>query len=161
MVTLIILYVCLLQYHSDGVRRSIFTELPHRDEIVADAGRTLNVSSWAHGDPRPEEPRVKNPRFSLEEVITGEYEPRLFNGSWISVSGYQDLSDFERGVIIRARDMGHSISEVAMKFGFSRTTISRMYREYRVSGKTSNFCHLCGRKNDLERTGPLTSVANP
>ncbi|GFQ85753.1 hypothetical protein TNCT_315071 [Trichonephila clavata] len=33
---------------------------------------------------RPEEPRVKNPRFSLEEVITGEYEPRIFNGSWIS-----------------------------------------------------------------------------
>ncbi|KAG8180229.1 hypothetical protein JTE90_016217 [Oedothorax gibbosus] len=34
--------------------------------------------------PGPEEPRVKNPRFSLDEVIAGEYEPRLFNGSWIS-----------------------------------------------------------------------------
>ncbi|GBL90080.1 hypothetical protein AVEN_37351-1 [Araneus ventricosus] len=46
---------------------------------------------------------------------------------------FQDLSDFERGVIVGAREMGHSISEVAMKFGFSRTTISRVYREYRVS----------------------------
>ncbi|GBO24320.1 hypothetical protein AVEN_224862-1 [Araneus ventricosus] len=50
-----------------------------------------------------------------------------------AMAGYQDLSDFERGVIIGAREMGHSISDVAMKFGFSRTTISRVYREYRVS----------------------------
>ncbi|GBN37667.1 hypothetical protein AVEN_77479-1 [Araneus ventricosus] len=35
-----------------------------------------------------------------------------------------------------------------------------MYREYRVSGKTSNFRHRCGRKKDLEKTGPLTSDAN-
>ncbi|GBO27141.1 hypothetical protein AVEN_152737-1 [Araneus ventricosus] len=73
----------------------------------------------------------------------------------------QDLSDFERGVIVGAREMGHSISEVAMKFGFSRTTISRVYRDYWVSGKTSNFRHRCGRKKDLEKTGPLTSDANP
>ncbi|GBM39045.1 hypothetical protein AVEN_119749-1 [Araneus ventricosus] len=49
-----------------------------------------------------------------------------------AMAGYQDLSDFERGVIIGAREMGHSISEVAMKFGFSRTIISRVYREYRT-----------------------------
>ncbi|GBN00297.1 hypothetical protein AVEN_171890-1 [Araneus ventricosus] len=74
---------------------------------------------------------------------------------------FQDLSDFERGVIVGARDMGHSIAEVAMKFGFSRTTISRVYREYRISGKKSNFRQRCGRKKDLEKTGPLTSDANP
>ncbi|GFU11858.1 HTH_Tnp_Tc3_1 domain-containing protein [Trichonephila clavipes] len=34
---------------------------------------------------------------------------------------YKTLSEFERGVIFTARDMGHSISKVAMKFGFSRT----------------------------------------
>ncbi|GBL83710.1 hypothetical protein AVEN_132627-1 [Araneus ventricosus] len=61
----------------------------------------------------------------------------------------QDLCDFERGVIVGAREMGHSISEIAMKFGFARTTISRVYREYRVSGKTSNFSHRCGRKKTL------------
>ncbi|GBN91397.1 hypothetical protein AVEN_107730-1 [Araneus ventricosus] len=66
------------------------------------------------------------------------------------MAGYQNLSDFERGFIIGAREMGHSISEVAMKFGFLRTTISRMYREYRVSGKTSNFRHRCGRKKTLK-----------
>ncbi|GBM81145.1 hypothetical protein AVEN_191288-1 [Araneus ventricosus] len=78
-----------------------------------------------------------------------------------AMTDYQDLSDFERGVIVCAREMGHSISEVAMQFGFSRTTISRVYREYRVSGKTSNFHHRCGRKKDLEKTGPLMSDANP
>ncbi|GBM91031.1 hypothetical protein AVEN_251289-1, partial [Araneus ventricosus] len=62
------------------------------------------------------------------------------------MAGYQDLSEFERGVIVGALEMGRSISEVAMKFGFSRTTISRVYREYRESGKTSNLRHRCGRK---------------
>ncbi|GBL75227.1 hypothetical protein AVEN_194461-1 [Araneus ventricosus] len=78
-----------------------------------------------------------------------------------AMTGYQGLSDFERLVIIGAREMGHSISEVAMKFGFSRTTISRVYLEYRVSGKTSNFLHRCGRKKDFEETRPLMSDANP
>ncbi|GBN08465.1 hypothetical protein AVEN_52389-1 [Araneus ventricosus] len=67
-----------------------------------------------------------------------------------AMAGYQDLSDFERGVIVGAREMGHSISEVAMEFGFSRTTISRVYREYRVSCKTSNFCHRCSWKKTLK-----------
>lgn len=65
------------------------------------------------------------------------------------MAGYHDLSDFERGVIVGAREMGHSISEVAMKFGFPRTTISRVYREYQVSGKTSNLRMRCGRKKTL------------
>ncbi|GBO34734.1 hypothetical protein AVEN_235770-1 [Araneus ventricosus] len=78
-----------------------------------------------------------------------------------AMEGYQDLSDFERGVIVGAREMRHSLSEVAMEFGFSRTTISRVYREYRVSGKTSNSRHRCGRKKDLEKTGPLMPDANP
>ncbi|GBN03540.1 hypothetical protein AVEN_146660-1 [Araneus ventricosus] len=33
-----------------------------------------------------------------------------------AMAGYQDLSDFERGIIIGTREMGHSISEVAMEF---------------------------------------------
>ncbi|GBM99767.1 hypothetical protein AVEN_268033-1 [Araneus ventricosus] len=55
--------------------------------------------------------------------------------------GQKPLSHFERGFIVGAREMGHSISEVAMKFRFARTTISRVYREHRVSGKTSNLRH--------------------
>ncbi|GBO05995.1 hypothetical protein AVEN_34310-1 [Araneus ventricosus] len=35
-----------------------------------------------------------------------------------TMGGYQDLSEFKRGVIVDAREMGHSISEVAMKLIF-------------------------------------------
>ncbi|XP_054710393.1 inactive dipeptidyl peptidase 10-like [Uloborus diversus] len=45
---------------------------------------SLIITSVVLLSPGPEEPRVKNPRFTLEEIINGEYEPRLFNGSWIS-----------------------------------------------------------------------------
>ncbi|GFY13567.1 uncharacterized protein TNCV_4959371 [Trichonephila clavipes] len=44
-----------------------------------------------------------------------------------TIAGYQDLSEFERGVIVGAQEMGHIISEVALNFGFSRTNISRVY----------------------------------
>ncbi|GFW50321.1 HTH_Tnp_Tc3_2 domain-containing protein [Trichonephila clavipes] len=37
-----------------------------------------------------------------------------------------------------------------MKFGFSRTTILRVYREYRESGETSNLRHHCCRKKIME-----------
>ena len=46
--------------------------------------------------------------------------------------------------------MRHSISKVAMKFGFSRNNISLVYSEFRVSGKTSNFRHRCGREKTLK-----------
>ncbi|GFU89188.1 HTH_Tnp_Tc3_2 domain-containing protein [Trichonephila clavipes] len=47
--------------------------------------------------------------------------------------------------------MEHSISEVAMKFGFSRTAILQVYREYRESGKTSNLRHHCGPKKIMQQ----------
>ncbi|GBN87772.1 hypothetical protein AVEN_261364-1 [Araneus ventricosus] len=56
---------------------------------------------------------------------------------------FQDLSAFERGVIVGAREMRHSISEAAMKFGFSPMTISRVYREYRwLQEHSSDFRHF-------------------
>ncbi|GFW41959.1 HTH_Tnp_Tc3_2 domain-containing protein [Trichonephila clavipes] len=66
------------------------------------------------------------------------------------MAGYQDLSEFERSVTVSAQEMGHSISEVAMKLGFSHMTSSRVYREYRESGKTSNLRHCCGRKKIMQ-----------
>lgn len=47
---------------------------------------------------------------------------------------FSDLGDFERGVIDCAPEMKHSISQV---FGYSRTTISRVYHGYKASWKTS------------------------
>ncbi|GBM29393.1 hypothetical protein AVEN_253914-1 [Araneus ventricosus] len=69
-----------------------------------------------------------------------------------AVACFQDLSDFERGVIIGAREMGHSISEVAMKFGFSRTTISRVYREYRISADFNDGASTSVSVRTVQRT---------
>ncbi|GFT93275.1 uncharacterized protein TNCV_2220341 [Trichonephila clavipes] len=66
------------------------------------------------------------------------------------MAGYQDLSEFERGLIVCTQEIRHSIAEVTMNFGFSSMTISRVYREYRESGKTSNLRHRCGRKKMMQ-----------
>ncbi|GFW04875.1 uncharacterized protein TNCV_4881101 [Trichonephila clavipes] len=66
------------------------------------------------------------------------------------MESYQDLSEFERGVIVGVREMGHSISKVAMKFEFPRMSILKVCRDYQESGKTSNLRHRCPRKNIMQ-----------
>jgi len=56
------------------------------------------------------------------------------------------LSYFEHGMVVGARWAGLSITQSAQLLGFSRSTISRVYKERCEKGKTSSMWQFCGRK---------------
>ena len=64
-----------------------------------------------------------------------------------------DLSDFERGMIVGARRAGSSVSKTADVLGFSRTTVSRVFREWSEKQKTSSNRRSCGRKPLVDERG--------
>ncbi|GFS63315.1 hypothetical protein TNCV_2308601 [Trichonephila clavipes] len=78
-----------------------------------------------------------------------------------TMAGYKVLSEFERCVIVGGLDMEHCIFEVAMKFGFSRTTISRVYHvNIRNSVKHQIYTTSLLPENDRARAGSTTTDEN-
>ncbi|GIY56940.1 hypothetical protein CDAR_86611 [Caerostris darwini] len=66
----------------------------------------------------------------------------------------RELTDFERGMLVGARRMGHAISEIVREFNIPRSTVSRVCREYEISGITSHHGQRSGRPpafNDRDR----------
>ncbi|KAK1163322.1 YTH domain-containing protein 1-like isoform X2 [Acipenser oxyrinchus oxyrinchus] len=61
----------------------------------------------------------------------------------------KDLSKFDRGVIVGARLAGASIVQTVNASGKSRTTVSRVFKEWRTSEKTGTDRSKCGRKRLL------------
>jgi len=65
-----------------------------------------------------------------------------------------DLSNFEYGMVVGARLAGLSISKSAQLLGFSRKTISRVYKEWcEKEKKTSSIRQSCGRKCLVDARG--------
>ncbi|XP_078031718.1 uncharacterized protein LOC144467299 [Epinephelus lanceolatus] len=68
----------------------------------------------------------------------------------------RDLSEFERGMIVGVRRAGCSISETVNRLGFSKTAVSRVYREWCEKQKTSSHRGSCGRKRLVDDSGEKT-----
>lgn len=49
-----------------------------------------------------------------------------------TITGYHDLTNFEDGLVVGACEMGHSIAEVEMKFGFLHSTLARFNHVYKA-----------------------------
>ncbi len=64
-----------------------------------------------------------------------------------------DLSDFERGMVVGARQAGLSISETADLLEFSHATISMVYREWSEKEKISSEQQFFGQKCRVDARG--------
>lgn len=61
-----------------------------------------------------------------------------------------ELTEFQRGRIVGAREAGASIAETCKLVGVARATVCRIMSEYKKHGKTSPDKSSCGRKQKMD-----------
>ena len=76
---------------------------------------------------------------------------------------FQTKCDFDRGMIVVARQVGLSISETADLLGFSRKTVFRVCREWCKKLKTSSEQQFCVQKRrarliEADRNVTITQI---
>ncbi|GBM70335.1 hypothetical protein AVEN_244446-1 [Araneus ventricosus] len=71
-----------------------------------------------------------------------------------------DLDAFYRGQIVGARRLGHSIYEIVRELGYSRSTVSRVYREYTDGGKKTSDQANCKGQLALKKRCVRRNVLN-
>ncbi|GBL98095.1 hypothetical protein AVEN_169152-1 [Araneus ventricosus] len=81
---------------------------------------------------------------------------------------YQDLSDFESGIIIGAREMGHSISEVAIRYilpdhlhSFMSFVHSDGLVQFQQDNATPHASRVAGSRNTLLTLDTSIGHLNP
>ncbi|KFM68241.1 hypothetical protein X975_12794, partial [Stegodyphus mimosarum] len=57
----------------------------------------------------------------------------------------RELTNFESGMVVGSIRMGHSISDIVREFNIARSLVSRVCREYLISGITSHHGQRSGR----------------
>lgn len=80
-----------------------------------------------------------------------QYDKAISLVDAVKIVGYQNLRNSEWGITVGTRWMWHTITNVAMTFGFPHKINLRVYSEYRVPGKT-NFRHKStGKEHELRQ----------
>ena len=65
----------------------------------------------------------------------------------------KDLSEFDKGQIVMARQLGQSISETARLVGCSRSAVVSTYRQWSEEGQTTNRRQDVGRPRLIDARG--------
>ncbi|XP_047461875.1 uncharacterized protein LOC125020531 [Mugil cephalus] len=135
-----------------GTHPGIWTVL----DLNCARAETGDVSDEVHQN-RPERTRAEQPACfyfivggGRHETLRRVHEP--FSGEE-NMGKSRDLSEFERGMIVGARSAGCSISQTVNMLGFSKTAVSRVFREWCEKQKTSSRRELSGRKRLVDEAG--------
>ena len=92
-------------------------------------------------------------KCSAENHADAEQQLQIMFTSTIRIGKKCDLSDFDRGMIVGARQAGLSIFITVDLLRFSPTTVSRVYAKWCNKERTSSGQQFCGWKCLVDERG--------